>query len=42
MRKITNLEENTFEAFMRNVYDGNEYEWVNEVIDLSDFLGMKF
>ena len=21
------------------VYDGNQYEWVNEVIDLSDYLG---
>ena len=38
--KFTNLgRENTFEAFNEPLYDGNQYEWVNEVIDLSDFLG---
>ena len=38
--KFTNLgRENTFEAFNEPLYDGNQYEWVNEVIDLIDFLG---
>ena len=38
--KYTNLgKENTFEAYNEPLYDGNQYEWVNEVVDLNDYLG---